>query len=315
MMNEVWPTVSIIVPAYDAEKTIERCLRSLTHLYYLGEYEVILVNNKSTDNTTDLAKRHKIRVIDAFDFQNSYYARNAGLACSSSQIVAFTDSDCVADKNWIHYLVQHMMQNPQIAGVGGGILHVARNAIETIFGPKLGIGHGKGATPYLVTANAAYWMKVIKEVDFFDATFFSGGDVDLSWRILKKDYQIAIEPQAIIYHFPRKNPCSFFMQNYKYGLGQAKLRRKHEIEEDQASELSLLLKNVPVMLGRFLYILAEGMVNKKDRNSISIMTPVFSAIASFAFSIGIIRGYKTVYILEKKRDYAGDISIYPGFKR
>jgi GT2 family glycosyltransferase len=96
------------------------------------------------------------------------------------------------------------------------------------------------ATPYLITANVAYRMKVIKEVGFFDATFYSGGDVDLSWRILKKGYQIALEPQAIIYHFPRETPVSFFRQYYKYGLlGHAKLRRKHGIKGDQASELSI----------------------------------------------------------------------------
>jgi cellulose synthase/poly-beta-1,6-N-acetylglucosamine synthase-like glycosyltransferase len=276
-------------------------LRSLTHLYYLGKYEVILVNNRSTDNTVDLAKKHKTRVIDAFDFQGSYYARNAGIASSNSQIVAFTDADCVADKNWIHYLVQHMMQNPQMAGVGGEISHVARNAMETIFG-KLGIRHSvegaipslARATPCLATANVAYWRKAIKEVGFFDATFSSGGDMDLTWRVLKKGYQIAAEPQAIVYHFPRENPWSFFKQYYKYGLGQAKLRRKHGIEVDQASEVFQLLENESVLVGRFLFRLAKGMISKKDRNSISVMTPVFTAIPFFAFTAGIIRGNKAV---------------------
>jgi GT2 family glycosyltransferase len=161
------------------------------------------------------------------------------------------------------------------------------------------------ATPYLITANVAYRMKVIKEVGFFDATFYSGGDVDLSWRILKKGYQIALEPQAIIYHFPRETPVSFFRQYYKYGLlGHAKLRRKHGIKGDQASELSLLLKNESMLLGSFLYRIAKGMASKEDRKSTNILTPFFNAVSIFAYRIGAIRGYKTVYSKEKSLRYA-----------
>jgi len=299
--KNIWPKVSVIIPAYNAEDTIESCLRSLTRQRYLGEFEVILVNNRSTDNTLELAKKQNVKVIDAFCSQGSYYARNVGLACSNSEIVAFTDSDCVADKNWIHYLVQHLTQNSQVGAVGGEIRHLERNAMEAIFGSTLGIKHIKDENPYLVTANVAYKMKVIKEVGPFDSTFLSGGDVDISWRIFKKGYQIAVEPKAVIYHFPRKTPWSFFVQIYKNGLGWAKTRRKHQIEDSQALELSLLLKSELKMLGVFSIGVIKCMLLRKNRNSISIMIPVFSAILNFAVIVGIIRGYKTVYSKEKER--------------
>ena len=166
--------------------------------------------------------------------------------------------------------------------------------MESIFGSELGIRHRfKGPTlPYVITANVAYRMKVLKEVGFFDETFFSGGDTDLSWRIVKKGYDIVYEPQAIVHHYPRENLHSFFKQYYKYGLGYARLCYKHEIRKDQTSELTLLLKNELTVLASFPYRIAKGLVNKKDRNSISIMTPVFGGISLFASTAGFIRGYK-----------------------
>ncbi len=230
-MVNIYPTVSIIVPAYNAEKTIGKCLESLTSLDYPGEYEVILVNNKSTDNTVSIAKKYDVRIIDALELRGSYYARNAGLANTQAEIVAFTDADCIADKKWLYYLVQPLIQDPKIGGVGGAVVHIANNAMETVCG-KFSTGQsveGKPPLARIITANAAYKRKILKGIGFFDETFFIGGDVDLSWRVINEGYKIKREPRAIIYHHPRKTPYSFFKQHYGYGFGWAEIVSKHKI--------------------------------------------------------------------------------------
>jgi len=295
-MSSNFPTVSIIVPVHNAEKTIEKCLKSLTELHYLGEYQVILVNNRSTDGTVSLAKKYNVKIIDASRLQNPYYARNVGIAQSHSQIVAFTDSDCIVGKKWIHFFATAMMRDPQVAGIGGQILHKTNNAMESIFA-ELGIGTHRfeGALPYLITANAVYRMEVLKEIGLFDETFFSGGDVDLSWRMIKKGYRLHYEPRAIVYHFPRKNVYSFFRQHYIYGLGQARLCFKHKIRKNPVSQLILMFRDVLMMLGlSFLFKLIGRLVNKNANDARDIMIPVFKAITSFAWTIGFIRGTKVL---------------------
>jgi len=297
-MSNNYPTVSIIIPAYNAEETIEKCLKSLTELYYPGEYQVILVNNRSTDSTVNLARKYNVKIIDACSLQSSYYARNVGIAHSNAQIVAFTDSDCIADKNWIHYLAKTMMQDPQIGGIGGRILYMMNNKLESIFA-KFGIGthHFENPLPYLITANAAYRMDVLKEIGLFDETFFSGGDVDLSWRIVKKGYKLHYEPRAIIYHFTRKNVYLFFRQHYIYGMGQARLCFKHKIDQGlckrDISQLLSLFRVVLILLSLgFPYRVMRSLVNKEAKNAKYIMIPVFNAIMLFASTVGFIRGTK-----------------------
>jgi GT2 family glycosyltransferase len=198
-------------------------------------------------------------------------------------------TDCVADKKWVYFLVKFLLLNPQVAGVGGKIVHIERNGMEKIFGSELGIKNViNEGTSYLVTANVAYRMTAIKEIGLFDTKFFSGGDVDLSWRMTKKGYNIAVEPQALVYHFSRETPLSFVKQYYRYGKGHALLLPKHldkpTVQESKGSELAVLKA--------FTGGVTKGVSSNRKREPRRFLVSFFGMISIFAFTLGLIKGFK-----------------------
>ena len=130
-----FPRVSVVVCAYNAERTMEDCLASLEHLNY-PDYEVIVVNDGSKDRTLEITERFGYCRIISQPNKGLSVARNVGAEAATGEIVAYTDSDCVADPDWLAYLVAKMesaeprrLRRPQFpaargqsrAGGGGGV--------------------------------------------------------------------------------------------------------------------------------------------------------------------------------------------------
>ena len=111
------PFVSIIVAAYNAEKTIGNCLKSLTSLDY-PKYEIIVVDNNSTDNTANIVRAYD--VVYLLEQERGWpAARNTGVRHSKAQVIANIDADCTADKHWLKNLVRELMSDDKIGGVVG----------------------------------------------------------------------------------------------------------------------------------------------------------------------------------------------------
>jgi glycosyltransferase involved in cell wall biosynthesis len=104
--DERTPRVSVIVPFYNSAAYIERCVESLLAQNYPSAcYEVLLVDNNSADRSAALAAHYpRVRILQETK-QGAYAARNCGVAASRGEILAFTDSDCVASANWLRDLM------------------------------------------------------------------------------------------------------------------------------------------------------------------------------------------------------------------
>lgn len=118
---------SIIVPAYNEEKTIGQCLSSLIELdFNEKEYEIILVNNNSSDKTKEIAQsylgRRELRIIDEPQ-QGNVFALRRGCAEARGEILAFTDADTQVPRDWLKKL-DSAYQEKEVVCVGGpGKLH------------------------------------------------------------------------------------------------------------------------------------------------------------------------------------------------
>jgi glycosyltransferase involved in cell wall biosynthesis len=96
------PSVSVIVPVFNGERVVRPLLNSLLHLDYPRDrYEILLVDNGSTDSTVPVAREFPVRVLSEPSVRSSYAARNLGIAEARHEILAFTDADCVVDPRWI----------------------------------------------------------------------------------------------------------------------------------------------------------------------------------------------------------------------
>jgi len=116
------PLVSVVIPAYNEENYIANCLKSvLAQDFPKKDYEVIVVNNNSTDNTANLVKKYfpQVKLITEKK-QGVVFARIKGVAEAKGEIIAFTDADTLLPSDWLKKIT-HAFSHPQIVGVGGHI--------------------------------------------------------------------------------------------------------------------------------------------------------------------------------------------------
>ncbi|MCB9450366.1 MAG: glycosyltransferase [Anaerolineaceae bacterium] len=228
-MTAELPSVSIIVPVYNGANTINICLQSLLGQHYPADlFEIIVVENGSTDNTAEVvaAYPHPVRLLRSQE-RGPAAARNLGIAHSDKEIVAFTDADCIAHPDWLAELVKGYT-NAEIGGIGGAILpyeHADRNLYEWFAEqhPPLQnfISGDHEFLPHLYTANASYRRAVINQVDNFNPGMVTGEDVDLAWRVqLHTRLKLHYAPQAIIYHHHRSTQKGLARQYRNYGFGE-----------------------------------------------------------------------------------------------
>jgi O-antigen biosynthesis protein len=111
------PKVSVVVACYNGEPTLALCLESLTLLRY-PDYEVILVDDGSTDATPRIAEGFSTVRYVRQDHLGLSVARNTGIAAATGEVIAFTDADCRADADWLHFLVGELLDG-RFVGVGG----------------------------------------------------------------------------------------------------------------------------------------------------------------------------------------------------
>ena len=227
------PFVSVIVCSYNGAKTLAGCLDSLGKLNY-PEYEVILVDDGSTDDTAYItAQFPDVRYIH----QNNHglsHARNTGAAAAKGEVLVYTDSDCMADVDWLYYLIG-TLQSGDYAGVGGpNVSPPAQNWVQACVAAAPG-----GPSHVLLTdiiaehipgCNMAFYRWAFERVGGFDAEYHKAGDdVDFCWRLQQAGGVIAFSPTAIVWHHRRFTLRAFFKQQDGYGEAESLLRFKHLI--------------------------------------------------------------------------------------
>jgi glycosyltransferase involved in cell wall biosynthesis len=221
------PSVSVIIPVYNGADTIAACLQSLLEQTYPADaYEIIVVENGSTDDTTQIVERFPVRLFYS-DRRGPAAARNLGLTRSDADIVAFTDADCIADPNWLTELIKPYA-DPTIGGVGGTILachHADLTAVERFSAehpPLVNFVSGENEfLPHLYTANASYRRDLVNRVGGFNPNLVTAEDVDFAWRFqLQAVAELCYAPDAVICHYHRSTPSSLAQQYRQYGFGE-----------------------------------------------------------------------------------------------
>jgi GT2 family glycosyltransferase len=225
------PRVSVVVCAYNAERTMEACLVSLESLNY-GDYEVIVVNDGSTDRTLEIAQRFPYARIISQPNMGLSAARNVGAEAATGEIVAYTDSDCVADPDWLAYLIGTMVRHGYVACGGPNYAPPEDSLVPSAVAVSPG-----GPTHVLLTdetaehiagCNMAFRRDVLLAAGGFDPVFRSAGDdVDMCWRLMDQGHTIGFSPAAMVWHFRRNTVQAYFSQQRGYGKAEALVYRKH----------------------------------------------------------------------------------------
>ena len=227
------PRVSVVVCSYNAERTMEACLASLEHLNY-PDYEVIVVNDGSTDRTLEIAECFPYARIISQANKGLSVARNVGAEAATGEIVAYTDSDCVADPDWLTYLVA-TMERKQLVACGGPNFpppedSLVPSAVAVSPGGPTHVLLTDETAEHIAGCNMAFRRDALLALGGFDPVYRAAGDdVDICWRFQDAGHTIGFSPAAIVWHFRRNTVSAYLGQQRGYGKAEALVYAKHPV--------------------------------------------------------------------------------------
>jgi len=224
-----WPRVSVVVCTYNGARTIQDCLDGVSRLAY-PDYEVIVVDDGSTDATGVIAGQYDCRLIQT-ENRGLANARNSGLAAATGDIIAYIDDDAYPDPDWLTYLAATLLRSGY-AGVGGpNIAPTGDGAIAECVARAPG-----GPVHVLVTdreaehipgCNMAFRKSCLEAIGGFDPQFRAAGDdVDVCWRLQERGWTLGFHPAAMVWHHRRNSVRTYWRQQIGYGRAEAMLERK-----------------------------------------------------------------------------------------
>jgi GT2 family glycosyltransferase len=253
-----WPRISVVVCTYNGSSTIRDTLDALEYLDY-PDYEVIVVDDGSTDHTAKIAAGYPVRLIRT-ENRGLSAARNTGMEAATGSIVAYTDDDAYPDEHWLKYLAWTFLTTSYV-GVGGpnipppGDGKIAESVAHAPGGP-IHVLISAHEAEHIPGCNCAFRREALQAVGGFDPIFRSAGDdVDLCWRLMERGWKIGFQPAAMVWHHRRNSLRTYWKQQKGYGKAEALLERKWPSKYNAAGHVTwsgrLYGKGVTQALGRW----------------------------------------------------------------
>jgi GT2 family glycosyltransferase len=224
-----WPSVSVVVCSYNGARTIRDCLDGLLRLEYPA-FEVIVVDDGSTDGTGAIAREYGFRVIGTPN-RGLSSARNTGLAAASGELVAYLDDDAWPEPHWLQFLAEAFLRGDYV-GVGGPNLPppghgLVADCVANAPGGPIHVLLTDREAEHLPGCNMAFRRTALQAVGGFDPGFrVAGDDVDLCWRLQESGGKLGFHPGAVVWHRRRDSIRAYWRQQRGYGRAEALLERK-----------------------------------------------------------------------------------------
>lgn len=217
--------VSVVIPVRDGALTLPAQLRALASQTYAAPWEVLVVDNGSTDATREVAEKARpdlpgLRIIDASERPGESYARNRGIAAARGDFIAFCDADDVADPGWLAALTEAAPDADLIGGsLDSGVLSPAYADEQPV-----PMTEQTDFLPFARGANCAAWKDVLTTIGGWDENYRGGGeDMDLSWRAHLCGYRVGYAHDARMHYRLRAELSSLARQKWNYGRSGARL--------------------------------------------------------------------------------------------
>ena len=223
--------ISVILPVKNEEEKIAQCLDAVFS-QTIKPFEVIVVDGHSMDKTVEKAKKFSVKI-----FYEEYHTRagacQIGVGNAKGEYVAFTDADCIPERNWLENLIKEFDEG--IVGVGGVIKNIGEGlwekSVNLAMGTFLGSANSvqgrffkdKRYVKSISGCNSMYRRKDILKVGGFDVGLSTAEDTELNRKLLRVG-KLLYTPNAIILHNHKRGLKEFAKRMYQYGHGRAKSR-------------------------------------------------------------------------------------------
>ncbi len=237
-----WPRISVVVSSFNGSPTIKDTLDGLLKLDY-PDFEVVIVNDGSTDSTPKIASDYPFRLINT-ENRGLSNARNTGIDVSTGDIIAFIDDDAYPDPHWLKFLALAFNEGKYV-GVGGPNLPVPEDGWKSE-----AVANAPGPNPVLLTdrvaehipgCNMAFKKDALKEIGGFDPVFRAAGDdVDLCWRLRENGGVIGYSTAAVVWHHRRNSFRKYWKQQEGYGKAESLLEKKWPEKYNEFGQLKWL---------------------------------------------------------------------------
>jgi glycosyltransferase involved in cell wall biosynthesis len=222
---------SVIIPAYNEEKTIGNTLESLREQSF-RDFEIIVVNDGSRDRTAEIAKKAGAKVITQKN-AGPAAARNNGARAAKGEFVVFIDADCVADERWLEHMLKPF-SDKEVAGVQGAYKSnqkslVARFTQLDIEDRYKRLDRKADQLDWIGSYSAAYRKNIFIDLGGFDEDFpnASGEDPELSFKVSREGYKLVFKRNAIVYHFHETSLLKYLRTKFYRAYWRVLLYSKH----------------------------------------------------------------------------------------
>lgn len=182
--------ISVIIPAYNEEKNLAKCLSALTNQEYPKDsYEIIVSDNNSTDKTADIAKSFGAKVVTA-EKQGYVHAVEQGFSKASGKIIACTDADTVVGTNWLSDIENVFKNSDNVAAMTGSVESdfnpvLFRRVVDYLYSLLLRFTFLIG-NPNIAGYNMAFRKELYDEIGGVNTDYEIGADVEIGRRLMKK---------------------------------------------------------------------------------------------------------------------------------
>ncbi len=294
--------VSVVVPAHNASATLRRCLCALI-MQDIGEpYEIIVVDDGSTDATSSIAKEYSPQVmLMCQPHRGAASARNRGVAAASGEIVLFTDADCEPIQGWVGLLVKVIRDGA--AGVKGTYRtrqkSITARFVQAEYEGKYGRMARLPHIDFIDTYSAGYQRSIFMEAGGFDEGISAVEDQELSFRVAESGYNLRFVPEAAVYHIHAATPHAYLRKKFWIGYWKVQVAALHpnRIVSDSHTPPSIKAQMALLLLGLCSLILAP--LSSVARKTLSMCSLSFLATT-------------TPFLVRTARQYPGVALATPG---
>jgi glycosyltransferase involved in cell wall biosynthesis len=240
--------VSVVIPAYNAENTIGRCLESLMKQDSTEEYEVIVIDDGSIDSTPKIvSKFSKVKLIKQKN-AGPASARNKGASAAKGEFILFTDADCVPMKNWITEMISPFRENREIVGVKGSYKtlqkEITARFVQLEYEDKYTYMINDDFIDFIDTYSAGFKKSVFLEMNGYDTDFpvACAEDIELSYRLSKKGYKMVFNHDAVVYHIHPAKLTDYLKKKYKFAYWRMLALKKNPDKTRKDSHTPQIMK-------------------------------------------------------------------------
>ena len=280
-MNE--PEYTIIIPAFQAATTIGECINALNAQTVPRErYEVIVVDDGSTDETAKAAREAGADQVITCQHGGPSVARNTGVEAANSEIILFTDADCIPLPTWIEEITAPF-QDHSIDGAKGTYRTQQRalvaRFVQLEYENKYDKMRGRERIDFIDTYSAAYRRQVFEETGGFDPAFLAAAneDVEFSYRVAQLGHRLVFAPEAIVYHRHADTILKYMRRKYYVGFWRVRMYSLHPSKAISDSHTPQSLKLQVALMACVLGSLA-----------LAILQPLLILISAAALTVFLL---------------------------